>query len=679
MSNPSAHIINDRYELVRRIGRGGMADVFLGRDLLLDRDVAVKVLFPEHAVDPNFVERFRREAQSVAGLNHPNIVGVYDWGQTGNTYFMAMEFVQGRTLAEALKRQGRMTAKSAAGVGAAIANALAYAHRNNVVHRDIKPANILMGDDGAIKVVDFGIARALDAGHDAGLTQDGAVMGTATYFSPEQAKGEGLDLRSDLYSLGIVLYELVSGQPPFAGESALATAYKQVNEDATRLKTLVADVPMALEAIVAKCMAKDPIIRYASAEQLRDDLRRFIAGEPTLAVDEARQRAGKPPLGPANFNEATTVMAPINGDSGANAGAAFGAGFGAAGSAAAAAAAAASDPNATALMPATMAPVETLPDYEDDGPSKRGYIIAAAAAGGVIIAAVLFLVFSMGGNGGVTVPNLQGVGCLTAKTTLEASKFTVALSPVETVCDDTAIVESQSPVGGDVANSGDIITLAFSAVKAEVPPLLGLTEEAARAAVEGAGFVFVKGPDVIDKTYALGQVAVQVPGGRTLLAKGETVTVNVSGGTGQMAVPNVVVGQTTAAAQTFLQGEPYKFVVTVSEEASATVPKGVVIRTEPITGTLVDAGAPVSIFVSSGPAPVAMPAVKGLLEADATARLTALGLEVEVDYVDVAADNANVGKVISQGTAAGTMVTPGTKIVLTVGRAPAPPPAPPAG
>ena len=218
MSNQNPQVINERYEISRRIGRGGMADVFLARDLLLDRDVAVKVLFPEHAVDPNFVERFRREAQSVAGLNHPNIVGVYDWGQTGNTYFMAMEFVKGRTLSDALRRQGRMTSVSAAGVGAAIANALAYAHRNNVVHRDIKPANILLGEDGAIKVVDFGIARALDAGHEGCLTQDGAVMGTATYFSPEQAKGEGLDLRSDLYSLGVVLYELVAGKPPFAGD-----------------------------------------------------------------------------------------------------------------------------------------------------------------------------------------------------------------------------------------------------------------------------------------------------------------------------------------------------------------------------------------------------------------------------------------------------------------------------
>ena len=154
MSNPQNIIINDRYELHERIGRGGMADVFMARDLLLDRDVAVKILFPEHAVDPNFVERFRREAQSVAGLNHPNIVGVYDWGQTGNTYFMAMEFVKGRTLAEVLRRQGRLTARSAASVGGSIANALAYAHRNNVVHRDIKPANILMASNGDIKVPD---------------------------------------------------------------------------------------------------------------------------------------------------------------------------------------------------------------------------------------------------------------------------------------------------------------------------------------------------------------------------------------------------------------------------------------------------------------------------------------------------------------------------------------------
>jgi eukaryotic-like serine/threonine-protein kinase len=247
MSNQNPTIINDRYELGARIGRGGMADVFLARDLLLDREVALKVLFPEHAIDPNFVERFRREAQAVAGLNHPNIVAVYDWGQTGNTYFMAMEYVKGNTLAAVLRQQTRFSARNAAIVAGHIAGALAYAHRNNVVHRDIKPANILMGDNGDVKVADFGIARALDAGHDAGLTQDGAVMGTATYFSPEQAKGEGLDLRSDLYSLGVVLYELLTGRAPFIGESALATAYKQVNEMPPSIRSLVLIAPCRLK------------------------------------------------------------------------------------------------------------------------------------------------------------------------------------------------------------------------------------------------------------------------------------------------------------------------------------------------------------------------------------------------------------------------------------------------
>ena len=645
MSNQNPQVINERYEISRRIGRGGMADVFLARDLLLDRDVAVKVLFPEHAVDPNFVERFRREAQSVAGLNHPNIVGVYDWGQTGNTYFMAMEFVKGRTLSDALRRQGRMTSVSAAGVAAAIANALAYAHRNNVVHRDIKPANILLGEDGAIKVVDFGIARALDAGHEGGLTQDGAVMGTATYFSPEQAKGEGLDLRSDLYSLGVVLYELVAGKPPFAGDSALATAYKQVNEAAPRLRDLIADVPLALEAIIAKCLTKNADMRYNNAEQLRDDLRRFMNGEPTLAVDEARVRSGKAPLGNTNLDQVTTMMAPVDGDSSST-----------------------QMLPRTTVMPATMAPVETLPEYDDDRPSKRSYVIGAAIAGVVILGGIIFLISTLGGSSGVAVPNVKGVTCDVAKLKLEEAKFTVAINPADTVCDATSIVSSQVPAAGDIAKEGEAITLVFPIAQSEVPALLGLTAEAAQTAIEAAGFVFVKGADVIDKTYAIGQVAVQAPAGKTLLAKGQNVTINVSGGSGQLAVPNVVVGQTTAAAQTFLTAEPYKFVVTVTQEASATVAKGIVIRTEPAQGTLVDAATPITIFVSSGPAPVLMPNVKGQTVDAARDALTKLGLTATVEYVDVATGNASIGKVIAQDTTAASMVNPGTAVVLTVGR-----------
>ena len=648
MSNQNPTVINDRYELGPRIGRGGMADVFLARDLLLDREVALKVLFPEHAIDPNFVERFRREAQAVAGLNHPNIVAVYDWGQTGNTYFMAMEYVKGKTLAAVLRQQTRFSARNAAMVAGHIAGALAYAHRNNVVHRDIKPANILMGDNGDVKVADFGIARALDAGHDAGLTQDGAVMGTATYFSPEQAKGEGLDLRSDLYSLGVVLYELLTGRAPFIGESALATAYKQVNEMPPSIRSLVADVPTPLEAIVAKCMTKNAEMRYASADQLRDDLRRFVSGEPTLAMDEVRARQGKPPLAASDLDQATTLMAPVGND--------------------ATDTAAMPVTPSTTVMPTTMAPVETLPDYEDDAPSKRGYIIGAVVAGLVIVGGIIFLITSMGGSSALTVPNVSGQSCDVAKATLEGAKFAVTVSPAETVCDATQIVQSQSPAAGDTAKEGEAITLVFPAATVEVPPIVGLTEEAARTAIEGAGFVFVKGPDVIDKTYAIGTVAMQNPPGRSQLAKGETITVNISGGNGQLAVPTVVVGQTTATAQAFLQADPYKFVVTIVEEANATVAKGIVVRTDPVVGQLLDKGAAITLYVSSGPQPVAMPSVKGLTETDALAKLTQLGLGASIDYVDLATGNVNIGKVISQGTAVGTMVTPGTKIVLTVGR-----------
>ena len=648
MSNQNPTIINDRYELGPRIGRGGMADVFLARDLLLDREVALKVLFPEHAIDPNFVERFRREAQAVAGLNHPNIVAVYDWGQTGNTYFMAMEYVKGKTLAAVLRQQTRFSARNAAMVAGHIAGALAYAHRNNVVHRDIKPANILMGDNGDVKVADFGIARALDAGHDAGLTQDGAVMGTATYFSPEQAKGEGLDLRSDLYSLGVVLYELLTGRAPFIGESALATAYKQVNEMPPSIRSLVADVPTPLEAIVAKCMTKNAEMRYASADQLRDDLRRFVSGEPTLAMDEVRARQGKPPLAATDLDQATTVIAPVGNEASETA--------------------AMPVTPSTTVMPPAMNPIETLPDYEDDAPNKRGYIIGAVVAGLVIVGGIIFLIASMGGSSALTVPNVSGQACDVAKATLEGAKFTVSISPVETVCDATQIVQSQSPAAGDTAKEGEAVTLVFPAVTVEVPPVVGLTEEAARTAIEGAGFVFTKGPDVIDKTYAIGTVAMQSPAGRSQLAKGETITVNISSGSGQLAIPTVVIGQTTEIAQTFLQSDPYKFVVIIVEEASATVAKGIVIRTDPVVGQLLDSGTTVRLFVSSGPQPVAMPSVKNLTEADALAKLTALGLGASIDYVDLATGNVNIGKVISQGTAVGTMVTPGTKIVLTVGR-----------
>ena len=266
--NIERRVLNDRYELQQRIGRGGMADVYLARDLLLDRPVAIKVLFPEYAVDPNFVERFRREAQAAANLNHPNIVGVYDWGRFENTYFMAMEYVQGRTLADILRANRSVTSQQAAEIAIEVAGALSFAHRSGVVHRDIKPANILIGSSGAVKVADFGIARAMNAPTENNLTQVGSVMGTATYFSPEQAQGAQPDPRSDLYSLGVVLYEMVGGRPPFTGENPVSIAYKQVHENPEPLNRLVADVPKPFEAIVAKLLAKRPEIRYSTADEI---------------------------------------------------------------------------------------------------------------------------------------------------------------------------------------------------------------------------------------------------------------------------------------------------------------------------------------------------------------------------------------------------------------------------
>jgi serine/threonine-protein kinase len=664
-NNTPPVVLNERYELSQRIGRGGMADVFLARDQLLNRQVAIKVLFPEFATDPNFVERFRREAQSAANLNHPNIVGVYDWGKYANTYFMAMEYVQGRTLADILRANGHINSVQAAEIASEISAALGHAHRNGVAHRDIKPANILIGSNGQVKVADFGIARAMNAPTESNLTQVGNVMGTATYFSPEQAQGAQPDPRSDLYSLGVVLYEMVAGRPPFSGDNPVAIAYKQVHDQPQPLNQLVADVPRAYEAIVAKLLAKQPAMRYASADELREDLRRFRAGEPVAALGPTAPSPGAPaattamPTAPPPL--ATTAMPRTTAMPGQ-----YGPGPGLAPTPAG---------GRTTMVP----PQHVQPDDE----RSRGtwYAVAGFVALLVLVAGGLVLFNALNKQDKAETPEFVNVPALVGVPLEDATKQLEELGlTFKTEADPEAVevqegqVARTDPLEGVLVQRGDPVTLFFRPISQPVPipDVTNLTEADARLLLEGEGFIVGRVDVENDPAFEEGTVIRTDPPAGELHEQGTTVNVVLSGGPDQVAVPNVI-GQAEANATQLLQGEPFLFVVTVVNEASATVPAGSVIRTDPAVDQLLAKGAPVTLVVSSGKEKRVVPLVVGKDQATATALIQGNDLVVEVSFQPVAQGGPQDGRVISVSPGEGTEVEIGSTVKIKVGQGVAPP------
>jgi eukaryotic-like serine/threonine-protein kinase len=465
-------VLASRYELDGLLGHGGMADVYHGIDQVLGRQVAVKVLGPQFARDQSFVARFRREAQAAAALNHPNLVSVFDTGSDDGTHYIVMEYVAGTTLAKVIRDEGPLPADRAAAIALAVARALAFAHRAGLVHRDVKPANIMLSGDGTVKVMDFGIARTTNG---ESLTQTAAVLGTATYFSPEQAQGAAVDARSDIYALGCVLFEMLTGHPPFAGENPVAVAYKHVTENPPRPSEEAQGVPAELEAIVMRCLAKHPDDRYQTAEDLADDLQRFRTGSP---VDATALLAARP----------------------------------------------------TQALPTTKArPLPPTPKQQDDRRRRRIGVAAIVTALVVIVGLGLFLLArSLGSSGSqeITVdPSVVGKTVTVAKEILASQGFTNVTTTTQPNQAPAGIVTDYNP---KTAVPGDAITLTVSSGPAQVgvPNVVCETRRDAFAQLKAVGLTALVGQPPVNNPICptKGVVAAQDPPGGTTVNTGTSVT-----------------------------------------------------------------------------------------------------------------------------------------------------------
>lgn len=565
MVQPEPTVVGGRYELGELLGRGGMAEVRKGVDTRLGRIVAVKRLRTDLASDTTFQARFRREAQSSASLNHPAIVSVYDTGEEQTAEgisqpYIVMEYVAGRTLRDILREGRKILPERALEITSDVLSALDYSHRAGIIHRDIKPGNVMLTPSGDVKVMDFGIARAVSDAQST-MTQTAAVVGTAQYLSPEQARGETVDSRSDVYSAGCLLYELLTGRPPFVGDSPVSVAYQHVREQAQAPSTHDTALPAAVDAIVMKSLAKGLEERYQSAAAMRDDIERYLAGRPVDAVSPVLAPE------PATQVAATQVVAP------------------------------------TDVVPLAAAEEED----ERSGPRAGLLVVLALLVLAVIAAGAFFLprMFS-DGNNQVAIPNVVGKSQDQARQAIGQAGLEVgdvSYKPDDSAAADTVL--HQNPTGGvgAYADPGTQVNLVLSSGKPDVTiqQVAGMSYKDAKALLEGAGLKVDRND--VESDQPKGQVLSANPAVGTTVASGTTVILDVS--KGPKAVPNVV-GMKADQAQQAIRAQGFEPVT--ADDNTSTAPAGTVTKQSPPANSTQKQGSQVVIFVSTYTAPPSPPA-----------------------------------------------------------------------
>jgi eukaryotic-like serine/threonine-protein kinase len=620
-------LFDGRYRIQRKLGAGGMADVYLAEDQELGRRVAIKILNSRHGNDDQFIERFRREAKNAAALNHPNIVSIYDRGEAEDTYYIAMEFLDGRTLKELIVGRGAAPINVAIEYARQILSALRFAHRHGIVHRDIKPHNVLVDGEGRVKVTDFGIARAGSSQ----MTETGSIVGTAQYLSPEQARGGEVDPRSDLYSLGVVLYELLTGKTPFEGETPVEIAMKHLSNPPRPPSKLREDVPRELDMVVLRALAKNPDDRYQSADQMEADLERVARGASVSAatVDTATQVMSRPATAAAVAGSATAATM------------------------------IASPPSAAAAPPPAM--VEDEDEYQEGGDRPLwpwlvaiGFVIAAVIAG-------FFVWNELSSAPQVAVNSYVNETQASAEQQIRAANLVPAVQKGTSERYRQGIVFKQDPGAGSKVDKGGTVTIWVSTgpPKVTIPPVKGEQWTQAQQTLANLGLKPEKF-NVGGKTA--GQVTATDPPAGTRVPKGSTVRVNVSTGPKIVPVPSVV-GLSIQDATSRLNAAGFnanpKFV-------DSTAPQGQVISQTPAPGSSEPEGTSVTLNVSNGPPQVTVPAVVGYTSQQAVQVLEAAGFQVNQQYTQTGAAGDNI--VQSQNPDGNSQAPKGSTVTIVIGQ-----------